>query len=81
MSPDTGTLQALRAASSRDHAAFLALRADDDLDYFRAMKVIRNPFMQSLEVRAGKVAKMRDDCDGPVVTAHDRRTQLGAPAQ
>lgn len=82
LSPNSETLQALLAASRRkDREAFLALRVDDDLEYFWSMKVIRNPFMQALELRAGKVAKTRDDCDGPVVTAADRKTHLGAPAQ
>jgi ketosteroid isomerase-like protein len=38
--------------------------------YDRAnQKVIRNPFMQAIEFRDGKVAKMRDYYDGSVVAA------------
>jgi ketosteroid isomerase-like protein len=38
--------------------------------YDRAnQKVIRNPFMQAVEFRGGKVAKMRDYYDGSVIAA------------
>lgn len=41
--------------------------------YDRAnQKVIRNPFMQAIEFRGGKVAKMRDYYDGSVVAAPAR---------
>jgi ketosteroid isomerase-like protein len=42
--------------------------------YDRAnQKVIRNPFMQAIEFRGGKVAKMRDYYDGSVVAAPERK--------
>ena len=36
-------------------------------------KVIRNPFMQAIEFRGGKVAKMRDYYDGSVMAAPERK--------
>ena len=36
-------------------------------------KVIRNPFMQAIEFRGGKVSKMRDYYDGSVVAAPERK--------
>ena len=46
--------------------------------YDRAnQKVIRNPFMQAVEFRGGKVAKMRDYYDGSVVTAPGRKPAAG----
>lgn len=40
-------------------------------------KVIRNPFMQAIEFRGGKVAKMRDYYDGSVVVAPQRKPAEG----
>ena len=40
-------------------------------------KVIRNPFMQAIEFRGGKVAKMRDYYDGSVVAAPERKPAAG----
>jgi ketosteroid isomerase-like protein len=40
-------------------------------------KVIRNPFMQAIEFRGGKVAKMRDYYDGSVVAAPERKPAVG----
>jgi ketosteroid isomerase-like protein len=40
-------------------------------------RVIRNPFMQALEFRDGKVARMRDYYDGSVVAAPERKTTTG----
>ena len=49
--------------------------------YDRAnQREIRNPFMQALEFRDGKVAKMRDYYDGSVVAAPERKPQAAAPA-
>jgi ketosteroid isomerase-like protein len=46
--------------------------------YDRAnQKVIRNPFMQAIEFRGGKLAKMRDYYDGSVVTAPERKPVAG----
>ena len=46
--------------------------------YDRAnQKLIRNPFMQAVEFRGGKVAKMRDYYDGSVVTAPGRKPAAG----
>jgi ketosteroid isomerase-like protein len=46
--------------------------------YDRAnQKVIRNPFMQAIEFRGGKVAKMRDYYDGSVVAAPERKPAAG----
>ncbi len=36
-------------------------------------KLIRNPFMQAVEFRAGKVAAMRDYYDGSVIAAPERK--------
>ncbi|MEY2919653.1 MAG: hypothetical protein RL261_958 [Pseudomonadota bacterium] len=42
--------------------------------YDRAnQKLIRNPFMQAVEFRDGKVAKMRDYYDGSVIAAPERK--------
>ena len=40
-------------------------------------RLIRNPFMQALEFRNGKVAKMRDYYDGSVVAAPVRQATTG----
>lgn len=40
-------------------------------------RLIRNPFMQALEFRDGKVAKMRDYYDGTVVAAPERKANAG----
>jgi ketosteroid isomerase-like protein len=40
-------------------------------------KVIRNPFMQAIEFRDGKIAKMRDYYDGSVVAAPARKPAAG----
>jgi ketosteroid isomerase-like protein len=40
--------------------------------------VIRNPFMQAIEFRGGKVAKMRDYCDGSVAAAPERKPATGS---
>lgn len=42
--------------------------------------LIRNPFMQAIEFRNGKVAKMRDYYDGSVVVAPARPQADGAAA-
>jgi ketosteroid isomerase-like protein len=38
---------------------------------------IRNPFMQALEFRGGKLAKMRDYYDGSVMPAPERKPVVG----
>lgn len=42
--------------------------------------LIRNPFMQAIEFRDGKVAKMRDYYDGSVVQAPQKPATEGAAA-
>lgn len=40
-------------------------------------KVIRNPFMQAVEIGGGKVARMRDYYDGSMVAAPERKPAAG----
>lgn len=42
--------------------------------------LIRNPFMQAIEFRNGKIARMRDYYDGSVVSPPERQTSQGAAA-
>ena len=47
--------------------------------YDRAdQKLIRNPSTLAVECRGGRVAKMRDCCDGSVVTAPGRKLAAGS---
>lgn len=43
-------------------------------------KQIRNPFMQAIEFRGGKVAAMRDYYDGSVIAASERKPAEGQTA-
>jgi ketosteroid isomerase-like protein len=50
-----------------------------EMIYDRAnQKLIRNPFMQAIEFRDGKVAAMRDYYDGSVIVAPERKPVTGA---
>ncbi len=60
-----------------EHGDLMLCEGVETLYDLANQKVIRNPFMQAIEFRGGKVAKMRDYYDGSVVVAPARKPAAG----